>query len=247
MVLDECIATPADAGATRMAMERSIRWARRARDAAGCRSATTRRRGVRRHQPRTGAVRDHPGRRPIRRSATESVAGDASRSDSRRYAIGGLSVGEPPEVMYDVVGAHRAAAAGRRAAVPDGKRACPTTSSNASRAASTCSTACCRRATRGTASSSRAAGRSRSRTRSTPRTLCRRIRSAAATPAGTSRAPTCAICYVAGEMTAATLNTIHNLYFYLDTMRRIREAIMFGSFEQLRLEFHQTFSRRPQH
>jgi len=53
--------------------------------------------------------------------------------------------------------------------------------------------------------------------------------------------------YVAGEMTAATLNTVHNLYFYLDTMKRIREAITFGSFEQLRLEFRQTFSRRPQH
>ena len=53
--------------------------------------------------------------------------------------------------------------------------------------------------------------------------------------------------FVSGEMTAATLNTVHNLYFYLDTMRRIREAIVFGSFEKLRLEFHQTFSRRPQH
>ena len=29
------------------------------------------------------------------------------------YAIGGLSVGEPADVMYDVVGAHGAAAAGR--------------------------------------------------------------------------------------------------------------------------------------
>jgi len=53
--------------------------------------------------------------------------------------------------------------------------------------------------------------------------------------------------FIAGEMSAATLNTIHNLYFYLDTMRRIREAIMFGTFEKLRREFHQTFSRRPQH
>jgi queuine tRNA-ribosyltransferase len=52
--------------------------------------------------------------------------------------------------------------------------------------------------------------------------------------------------FIAGEMTAATLNTIHNLYYYLDTMRRIREAIVFGAFERLRLEFHQTFSRRPQ-
>jgi queuine/archaeosine tRNA-ribosyltransferase len=36
------------------------------------------------------------------------------------------------------------------------------------------------------------------------------------------------------------------LHFYLDTMRRIREAIVFGSFEKLRREFHQTFCRRPQ-
>jgi tRNA-guanine family transglycosylase len=48
-------------------------------------------------------------------------------------------------------------------------------------------------------------------------------------------------------MTAATLNSVHNLYFYLDTMRRIREAIVFGTFEKLRLEFRQTFRRRPQH
>jgi len=53
--------------------------------------------------------------------------------------------------------------------------------------------------------------------------------------------------YIAGEMTAATLNTLHNLYFYLDTMGRIRDAIMLGTFERLRSEFHQTFSRRQQH
>ena len=45
--------------------------------------------------------------------------------------------------------------------------------------------------------------------------------------------------YIAGEMTAGTLNTLHNLYFYLDTMRRIREAIELGSFETLRREFQQ--------
>ena len=53
--------------------------------------------------------------------------------------------------------------------------------------------------------------------------------------------------FIAGEIAAATLSSVHNLYFYLDTMRRIREAIVFGSFEKLRQEFHQTFSRRPQH
>ena len=50
--------------------------------------------------------------------------------------------------------------------------------------------------------------------------------------------------FVAGEMTAATLLTVHNLYFYLDLMRSIRDAIGFGSFGKLRQEFHQTFSRR---
>jgi queuine tRNA-ribosyltransferase len=50
--------------------------------------------------------------------------------------------------------------------------------------------------------------------------------------------------FAAGEMTGATLLTVHNLYFYLDLMRRIREALSFGSFGKLRQEFHQTFSRR---
>jgi queuine tRNA-ribosyltransferase len=50
--------------------------------------------------------------------------------------------------------------------------------------------------------------------------------------------------FMAGEMTGATLLTVHNLYFYLDLMRRIREALSFGSFEKLRQEFHQAFSRR---
>ena len=52
--------------------------------------------------------------------------------------------------------------------------------------------------------------------------------------------------YMANEMTAATLNTLHNLHFYLDTMRRIGEAIVFGTFEAFRQAFHQTFSRRGQ-
>jgi queuine tRNA-ribosyltransferase len=50
--------------------------------------------------------------------------------------------------------------------------------------------------------------------------------------------------YRAGEMTGGTLNTLHNLSFYLDTMRRIREAISFGRFEDFRQQFHQTFTRR---
>ena len=50
--------------------------------------------------------------------------------------------------------------------------------------------------------------------------------------------------YLANEITAASLNTLHNLHFYLDTMRRIGEAIRLGRFETFRQTFRQTFSRR---
>jgi queuine tRNA-ribosyltransferase len=50
--------------------------------------------------------------------------------------------------------------------------------------------------------------------------------------------------FLAREINAATLNTLHNLQFYLDTLRRIREAIEFGRFESFRLEFHRGLSRR---
>jgi len=55
----------------------------------------------------------------------------------------------------------------------------------------------------------------------------------------------CAVCrrysraylrhlYSTGEFLAVILNTHHNLYFYLDTMREIREAIRFGNLERFR-------------
>jgi queuine tRNA-ribosyltransferase len=38
--------------------------------------------------------------------------------------------------------------------------------------------------------------------------------------------------FVAGEMLAGILATHHNLHFYLDTMRRIRQALLSGVFEE---------------
>jgi queuine tRNA-ribosyltransferase len=49
--------------------------------------------------------------------------------------------------------------------------------------------------------------------------------------------------YLAGEMTAGSLNTLHNLTFYLDTMRRIREAIRLRTFDKFRQEFLRSASR----
>ena len=49
--------------------------------------------------------------------------------------------------------------------------------------------------------------------------------------------------YMAGEMSAGALNTLHNLSFYLDTMRRIRDAIVFRTFDNFRQEFLRSTSR----
>jgi queuine tRNA-ribosyltransferase len=51
--------------------------------------------------------------------------------------------------------------------------------------------------------------------------------------------------FLAGEMTSGVLNTLHNLHFYLDTMSRIRQALVFGSFETFRRSFHRTLSALP--
>jgi len=49
--------------------------------------------------------------------------------------------------------------------------------------------------------------------------------------------------FVAGEMSAAILNTIHNIQFYLDTMEAIREAICFGRFAAFREAFLDRYER----
>jgi len=43
--------------------------------------------------------------------------------------------------------------------------------------------------------------------------------------------------FIAGEMLGKILNTAHNIYFYLDTMRRIRQSIASGDFPRFSLDF----------
>jgi queuine tRNA-ribosyltransferase len=49
--------------------------------------------------------------------------------------------------------------------------------------------------------------------------------------------------FMSGEIGAAVLNTVHNLRFYLDTMARVRQAIVFGTFDTLRQSLQAMFSR----
>ena len=245
MVLDECIATPAPAGAAREAMERSVRWARRARmrfvelkeSGPGPSAVTVTNPG----QAQFGIVQGgtHLDLRTESVQATMDIGFEA-------YAIGGLSVGEPRHVMYEVTG-HVA-----RQLPVDRPRYLMGTGMPDDLIESVA---------RGVdlfdcVLPTRNARNGQLFTREGPLSI-KNARFAEDTNAPDPGCE-CYTCrhfsraylrhlYMAGEMTGSTLNTVHNLFFYLDTMRRIREAILFGTFEKLRQEFHQTYSRRPHH
>jgi queuine tRNA-ribosyltransferase len=91
MQLDECVALPASAEAMRIAVDRSLAWARR------CRAAFARQREAGRAglgQALFGIVQGGTDAELRWRSADALVA-----MDFPGYALGGLAVGEPAEVM----------------------------------------------------------------------------------------------------------------------------------------------------
>jgi queuine tRNA-ribosyltransferase len=51
--------------------------------------------------------------------------------------------------------------------------------------------------------------------------------------------------FAAGEITAAILATHHNVHFYLDIMRQIREAIEFGNLANFSSEMHARYTAGP--
>jgi queuine tRNA-ribosyltransferase len=51
--------------------------------------------------------------------------------------------------------------------------------------------------------------------------------------------------FAAGELTAAILATHHNVHFYLDIMRQIREAIEFGNLGKFSSEMHARYAAGP--
>ncbi len=241
MVLDECAASPAPPAIARAAMERSARWARRGRDRvlairAGEVPAL---RVTNVGQAQFGIIQG--GVYPHLR--TESVQ-RTTEMGFEAYAIGGLSVGEPVEMMYEVVAHTAPQLPGDRprylmgTGMPDDLFECvaqgidlfdcvlPTRNARNGQLLT--------REGRLVIKNARYAEDERPPDPECGCYTCRHF----------SRAYLRHL-FVSQEMTAATLNSLHNLYFYLDTMRRIREAIVFGSFEKLRQEFHRTFSRRP--
>jgi queuine tRNA-ribosyltransferase len=240
MVLDECLAHPSDAEAARTSMLRTVRWAQRARQ----------RFLELQSGPAAGVIVTNPGQAQFG-IVQGSVFSDLRQESAQAtvdigfesYAIGGLSVGEPPAVMYDMVGCTtRWLPAGR----PRYLMGAGTPQDLVEAVARGVDMFDCVLPTRN--------GRNGQLFTSQGRINIKNARYAE------DDGPidpdcscyTCRTCsraylrhlYTVGEMTAATLNTLHNLYFYLDTLRRIRDAIAFGRFENFKLDFCQRLSRR---
>jgi queuine tRNA-ribosyltransferase len=256
MVLDECLGYPATRDEAARSMERTLRWEARCRqrflqlrDSVAAPNAESR-------EPRAdvrpqAVTPTNPGQaqfgivqggthRDIRVASAEATVALGFAA----YAIGGLSVGEPPELMYEVVGDTTPHLPADR---PRYLMGTGTPVDLVESVAHGIDLFDCVMPTRN--------ARNGQLFTSEGRLNIKNARYAE-DPRPPDPACTCYTCrrfsraylrhlYMAGEIGAAALNTLHNLNFYLDTMRRIREAIVFNSFDQLRQNYRRTFSRRP--
>jgi queuine tRNA-ribosyltransferase len=239
MVLDECLAYPSSRDDTAASMARSVRWAARCRERfdairAGSRpeiDPTTP------GQAQFGIVQGgvFPDLRDESAAATMAIGFEG-------YAIGGLSVGEPVDVMYAMV----SATTGRLPSdQPRYLMGAGTPQDLVECVARGIDMFDCVLPTRNARNGQLFTTEGRINIKNAryaeddgpvdPACGCYTCRTH-------SRAYLRHL-YLAGEMTAGVLNTLHNLTFYLDTMRRIREAISLRTFDKFRQEFLRSASR----
>jgi queuine tRNA-ribosyltransferase len=240
MVLDECTAFPATPDVAARSLERTARWAARARArhlaiAAGETDVVPTTPG----QAQFGIVQGgvHDDLRRVSAEATIAVGFEG-------YAIGGLSVGEPVDVMYDVVGRTAPLLPADRPRYLMGTGMPDDLVEAVARGVDMFD---CVLPTRN-------ARNGQLLTRHGPLNIRNARYADDASPVDAAcRCYTCrhfSRAYLrhlasTGEMLGATLGSMHNLFFYLDIMEAMRKAIEFGSFEEFRQNFHRTFSRQP--
>ncbi len=257
MVLDECLAYPATHDDAAASMRRSARWAARCRDrlsalragAAGPGAADTRRVRLQPDADPSTVTVPPPSQaqfgivqggifQDLRDESADRTVGVGFEG----YAIGGLSVGEPIDLMYSVAGdtARRLPIAQPRylmgVGTPEDLVEC---------VARGIDLFDCVLPTRHARNGQLFTSEGRIN-----------IRNAVHAEDERPLDPACG-CYtcrrhsraylrhlfLAKEMSAATLNTLHNLSYYLDTMRRIRDAILLRTFDNFRQGFLRSASR----
>jgi len=240
MVLDECLAHPSDIAAARQSMERTLRWARRGRERVLALRAG----------PIDGVLVTNPGQAQFG-IVQGSVFADLREESARAtvaigfeaFAIGGLSVGEPNDIMYDIVERTTLCLPADRPRYLMGTGTPEDLVESVARGVDLFD---CVLPTRNARNGQLFTSEGRIN-----------IKNARYAEDDRPPDPSCG-CYtcrtfsraylrhlfVGAEIGGAMLNTLHNLNFYLDTLRRIREAIGLGRFESFRLAFHQRLSRQ---
>ena len=241
MVLDECLAYPATKDEAVASMQRSLRWGARCRTRlmrlrdGGVSDVTVSNGG----QAQFGIVQGG-----VFQDLRDESADGCVSTGFEGYAIGGLSVGEPIDLMYAVVEqtARRLPVAQPRylmgAGTPEDLVEC---------VARGIDMFDCVMPTRHARNGQLFTSEGRINIKNAryaeddrpldPRCGCYTCRTH-------SRAYLRHL-YVAGEMSSGALNTLHNLTFYLDTMKSIRDAIAFRTFTRFRQEFVRSASRLP--
>jgi len=242
MVLDECLAQPASFEQVRESTELTARWARRGRDRFLQLQAGNE---VGPHFP----IITSPGQAQfgiiqggtdlsLRTLSVERTLGVGFEA----YAIGGLSVGEPPDTMYSVV---EHTAPQLPADRPRYLMGVGTPLDLIEAVARGVDLFDCVMPTRNARNGQLFTSQGR---------IAIKNAQYAEDPGPPDPNCTCYTCshfsraylrhlFTVGEMTGAILNSVHNLRFYLDTMARIREAIVFGCLGSLQQTLRSTFSR----
>ena len=236
MVLDECIETPAPREQAEAALQRTTAWARRARRHF---QESANKNGKPLEQWQFGIVQGATFPDLRRESARQLL-----ELDFPGYAVGGLAVGEPHEVTCEMTAEVTALlpkdrprylmGVGRPEQIADyvalgidmmdcvlptraARHACLYTSEG-----------------RVLIKNSRYAEDQRPIDSNCSCSVCRRYTRAYLRH-----------LFAAGEMTAAILATQHNVHFYLDIMRQIREAIEFGNLANFSSEMHARYAADP--
>jgi len=235
MVLDECIETPAPRDKAEAAVRRTTEWARRARHyflECATRNGNL---GQRQFGIVQGATFSD-----LRRESARQVA----ELDFPGYAVGGLAVGEPHAMTCEMTGEVTAFLPRDR---PRYLMGVGRPEQLADYVALGIDMMDCVLPTR--------AARHACLYTSEGRVLIKNARYAQ-DQQPIDPACACSVCrrytraylrhlFAAGELTAAILATHHNVHFYLDIMRQIREAIEFGNLEKFSSKMHARYAAGP--
>ena len=243
MAFDECTPFPATPAQARHSLELTTRWARRSRDE---------------FERLVNDRRDDRAESPAQRFALFGIIQGSVYHDLRReslerllavgfegYAIGGLSVGEEKAQMYEVV---EAIAPQMPAGRPRYLMGVGTPEDLIECVARGVDLFDCVMPTRNARNGQVFTARGRLNIKNSR---------FARDPQPLDEACGCMVCrrysraylrhlYLSGEILASVLCSYHNLAFYLDTMRKIRQAITLGEFAEFRAGFTEGLKREKE-